>query len=289
VYRAETRFTPAAGDPVVAEVNGRPIPASEVARRMVEQGEDARQAVASLIDDQLLVAEAERRGLLRDPEVLATGKEGAVYQYLRRTFEREFTPASVPESELRKVYEQERPKQFQRPEIRRFSHVYVKRPWRKEGGKQVLDEAADRRARALIDRVHARAREVAPTTFAAFEALAEEIKNPELETGAQHAGVAREQVLPGFGNALFSLGKPGEISDVIVSGPWYHVAFLVEVVPEVRISYAQARERVLEQVYPGARSRAFSELVNRLKRQCTIRVRPEHLPVSDVDLPAEAN
>jgi hypothetical protein len=161
---------PAADDPVVAEVNGRPIVASAIRRRAQRKGLTAREAVSELIDEELLFQEAERRGLHRDPAVVDAGKQAAVYRLLAETFEKDFTPDKVPDADLRRIYDRMRTRWFRRPELRRYGHAYVTRPWFKRGHRWYIDIEKDRDLRRVMENFQRLAATQQPKTWEAFRA-----------------------------------------------------------------------------------------------------------------------
>lgn len=109
---------------VVATVGGRPIGASEVVARMRRDALDADAALEALIEEELLVQEAERLGLTESPDAERTVERKAVRAMLA-DFERELTPESMSPEEVRADFELHREK-LQVPERRRSWHILVK-------------------------------------------------------------------------------------------------------------------------------------------------------------------
>lgn len=278
-YRQVRRLKPSPGDVVVAKVNGRPIGASAVRRRAEEKGLTAPEALNELIDEELLVQEAERLGLHRDPAVVEAGKAAAIYQLLAGTFEKEFTPAQIPEAKLRHLYKLGSHRWFKRPELRRFGHAYVTRPWFKRGKRWYIDIEKDRELKQVMRNFHKLLVLKRPQTWDAFKALAADFDQGDQSLIVGSALQAHKDLRRPFADALFALKKPGDFSDVIETRPWYHVAYLIEVLPHKNISFDQAREDIRAKIYPAERKKAFDSWVKRAKQQCVIRVKPEHLPV----------
>ncbi len=281
VYRQARRVAPWPGDVVVARVNGRPILASEVRHRASQGGLTAAEAAEQLIDDELAVQEAERLGLHQEPAVVEAGKRAAIYKLLAETFEKSYTPDSVPDSELRRIYDRESPRWFKRPELRRFGHAYLTRPWSKRGRRWYLDMEKDRVLKRIMQNFQELVARKRPRSWEAFSALA-----TDFDQGNQHLALgkglqAHRDLRRPFADALFALEHPGDISGVIETRPWYHVAYLIEVIPRKSISFPQAKEEIRAKLFPHAQKKAFTRWVKRLERQCTIRARPEHLPVGE--------
>lgn len=279
VYHQVRRVKPPTGDAVVAEVNSRPIGASAVRQRAETKGLTAAEALSELIDEELMVQEAERLGLHREPEVVEAGKAAAIYQLLANTFEKEFTPAQIPDAELRRIYRLGSQRWFKRPELRRFGHAYFTRPWFKRSKRWYIDIEKDRDLKQVMQNFQKLAAEKRPKTWDAFKALAAEFDQGDQSLAVGSALQAHKDLRRSFADVLFDLKKPGDISEVIETRPWYHVAYLIEVMPRKNISYAQAREDIRTKIFPAERKKAFDKWVQKTKKQCAIRVKPENLPV----------
>jgi len=272
---------PQPGDVVVAEVNGRPILGSEVRHRSQTRGLTAREACDELIDEELLVQEAERRGLHRDRAVVEAGKQAAVYRLLAETFEKDYTPSHVPEAELRRIYKRESRRWFNRPELRRFGHAYLTRPWSKQNRRWTLDVEKDRELRRVMRNFARLVAEKRPKTWEAFKALAATFDQGDQPLVVGKSLQSHKDLRRPFADALFALEGAGAFSEVIETKPWFHVAFLIEVLPRKSITFAQAREDIRAKLFPHVRKKAFAAWVDKIKQQCTIRVKPENLPVDD--------
>src|SRR5262249_35093833 len=97
---------PETGADVVAEVNGDKIYAADVAIQAAAAHQTPAEALAELVDAQLLAQEAFRRGLADDPDVQEARERESVRQLLKRGFEPSFSkPGDIPIDEVRQVYE----------------------------------------------------------------------------------------------------------------------------------------------------------------------------------------
>jgi hypothetical protein len=280
-YEQIRAVEPQPGDLVVAEVDGRPVLASAVRRRARRKGLTAPEALAELIDEELLVQEAERRGLHRDPVVVEAGKAAAIYRLLAETFAKEYTPSKVPNAELRRIYKRESLRWFNRPELRRFGHAYLTRPWSKRNRRWHIDIEKDRDLRRVMENFGRLVAEKRPKTWETFKALADGFDQGKQSLAVGKALQAHKDLRRPFADALFALKGPGAFSEVIETKRWYHVAFLIEVLPRKNISFAQAREEIRAKLFPHVRKKAFKAWLDKVKRQCSIRVKPENLPVGE--------
>ncbi len=273
---------PTPGDVVVAEVNGRPILASAVRRRALHSKVTVREGLAELINEELLVQEAERRGLHRDPGVVEAGKAAAIYQLLAHTFEKDFTPKDVEDAELRRIYKRMSRRWFNRPELRNFAHAYLTRPWFKRNRRWTIDIEKDRELKQILRNFRRLLLQKRPKTWEAFRALASNFDQGDQELSFGKGLKSHKDLRPAFADVLFALVRPGDFSEVIETRPWYHVAYLIEIKPRKSIPFAQARSDIRDKVFPGLRKKAFTKWVDKIKQQCSIRVKPENLPVGGV-------
>ena len=286
-YEQVRRVPATPKDAVVAEVNGRPILASEVRHRAREQGIDARAALQRLIDDELMVQEAERRGIHREPEVIQAGKQAAIWAYLRQGFEKDFTRKDVPEAALQRVYRANSHVRFHRPEIRRFAHLQVNRILKRRGRHLTPVQPQDDELKTKMQALRAAVMAAHPRDWQEFMALAELPEAKAIGASANAGTASRVQLMKPFADALWALKKPGEITGVITTRNWHHIAYLVQIIPGTNISYEQARPELLDVVWPLARRKALADTVMKIRKQCRIRMHPEYLPVSPAKTPEQ--
>jgi len=272
---------PQPGDVVVAEVNGRPILASAVRQRALRGKLTVSEGLQELIDEELLVKEAERRGIHRDPAVVEAGKAAAIYQLLAETFEKDFTPSKIGDKELRRIYKRHSPRWYNRPELRRYAHAYLTRPWFKRNRRWHIDIEKDRQLKRVIENFARLVAKKRPKDVDAFGALATNFDQGDQALIVGKGLHAHKDLRRPFADALFALSGPGDFTEVIETRPWYHVAFLIETQPRKSVSFDQAKEELRIKVFPHIRKKAFAQWVNKAKQQCTIRVKPENLPVGN--------
>jgi Mn-dependent DtxR family transcriptional regulator len=88
---------------VIARVGDRAIGAAEIQIRMAADGIGAAEALEQLIEEELLVQEAVRRGLRMDRED-ERAIDRLMVRSMLRDFEKEITPESISEEEVRESY-----------------------------------------------------------------------------------------------------------------------------------------------------------------------------------------
>ncbi len=284
-YEQVLRIPATPKDVVVAEVNGRPILASEVRHRAREKGLDAPAALQTLIDDELMVQEAVRLGIHREPGVIQAGKQAAIWAYLRQGFEKDFTRKDVPEAKLRRLYQANSHVRFHRPELRRFVHLQVNRALERRHRHLVPVQPQDNELKKKMEALRAAVIAAHPQDWQEFMDLAELPEAKAIGARASAGIASRAQLMKPFGDALWALNKPGEITGVITTRYWHHIAYLVQIIPGTNISYEQARPELLDVVWPLARRKALADTVKKVRKQCRIRMHPEYLPVSPAETP----
>jgi peptidyl-prolyl cis-trans isomerase C len=106
-------------------------------RLRYQSADRRRDLLDEIIKVELLAAEARRRGLHEEPEVKERLRLVLRDEVLREARSKLPTPAEIPESEVRKYYEEHRD-DFRDPERRRVSHIVMKS---EADAKKVLEQA----------------------------------------------------------------------------------------------------------------------------------------------------
>ena len=226
----------AAGDPVVATVDGREIHQSEVVAAAQDLPEQLQQMpmqmiypvlLDRLIDAHLLSGEAERRNLAEEPEVaetIETAMSRAREQVLRESLVRREIEAGVTEDRLRQRYEEMKQRED-------FAHEEVK------ARHILLDDEA--KAKEVIERLEG---------GADFAELATEYSTgPSAERGGDLGYFRREQMVPEFADAAFAL-QPGEHSKEPVQSQFGYHVIKVEDRRQVEPSFAETAPQLQQEV-----------------------------------------
>jgi hypothetical protein len=261
----------------VARVGGRPIFAAEVAGQSARFGLPPAQALAQLIDFELLAERARDRAPSSAPAVTSRPDEGRRQLLVERLLEQEFEPGirreDVPEADLRKVYDQN---------LHRFVHprlvevallsVYT--------GPTMKPEP---RARAEVT-AHDLWEVVSKSplrTAEAFEEIAKDkvwsdrkvaywhlIQGPDRKSGPFGANV---------GGALQKLRTKGETSPLIIDDSGFHIARYIDEKPPLNVPFAQARAEILAGYHPVWRHQRFVVWTTNLGNNHGVEVFPDRL------------
>jgi peptidyl-prolyl cis-trans isomerase C len=269
--------TAAALASAIAVVEGVAISGEQVRLQAQASGQGVREALGSLVEAELLFAEARRRGIDADPEVRAALAAELVRTLLARTFEREVTPAQVSEAEIRAAYARNADT-FDPPEIRQVTHILV--PF----GKPPPDAARRQLLRARAEAVAGRAR--AARSLAEFKAIGPALSDGSLTLLVEQLATGPSGfTVPPFADAAFALPRPGAVSGVVETRFGFHVIYLERIQPPHHVPIDEVRDQLRAGLWPEVRRREFARRVDRLleegKEQRRVEVHPERLPDSD--------
>ncbi len=119
---------------VLAKIGDRSITLGELEARLQQEPPVVRSQFASvqkrkdylqkLVQFEVLVAEAQRRGLDRDPDVVEALKQAMVRRYLQDEVKDDVKPESIPEADL-KAYYDNNPGLYHKPEQVEVSHILL--------------------------------------------------------------------------------------------------------------------------------------------------------------------
>lgn len=180
-------------------------------------GNDRKRLLDEMVTETILLQEARRRGLDRDPEVQKLMREARRQILLGRFLEilRQSGPPQVSEEEVTKFYN-DNPNSFKEPETFRASHILVE---------------SEEQAKKALERLKA---------GESFAAVAQELStDPTKSKGGDIGYFSKGQLLPEFEAACEKL-KPGELSGVVKTSLGHHIIYLSE--------RRAARQRPLEEV-----------------------------------------
>lgn len=244
---------------IVATVGGHAIGAADVRERMALEGIDAEAALEALIEEELLLQEAARRGWVEDPEV-ARSIDRTMVRALLHDLEKENTPEGLPAQQVRKDFERNR-EQLQVPERRASWHVLAK---------------ADT----------AEARKVAASVLAELEQASdpEEVFKRYTEGAADAIGVpvvaeklppmtTKAEIEKPYKDALFSAKTLGPLKEPVHTAYGWHAIVVTDIQPgEVR-TLSDAEEEIRERLSRKQRFEKLVEVVQRLEAEGLVEYR----------------
>jgi hypothetical protein len=252
------------GDAIVATVEGRPIRASEIAAEARARGVSVKEALDDLITAEVLAGEAVRRGLDKNLDAQEAAEATAVRRLLATRFEAEVTPASVPMSLLRQVYDKNKQQLDHDVEIEVW-HILVPKKNRPPESWPAARTAAEELAR--------KARGV--KSVDEFKALSKDVPGSHAEhiVTEKDGWTLKEFSYPAFDQ----LKRPGDTSTVIETSYGYHVLYLVQYYPAQHKSLAQAEPELRQGVFPEFQKPEFMRFVERVAGGHGVEEHPERL------------
>lgn len=260
------------GSQVAATVNGEVITEREVDQRMAKLspqvqasfGSDKGRLLEEMITERILLQEARRRGLEKDPEVRRLLEDAKRQLMVGRLLEvlREDAKGQISEKQIAEFYEKNQAS-FRVPETYRASHILVE---------------SEETAKKALERVK---------SGEPFAKVAEEVStDPSKSRGGDIGFFSGGQVIPEFEAACKSL-KPGEISKVVKTSLGYHVILLTEMRSARQKPLEEAREQIRQALLNQQGQKHVESVLQGLRSQSQIKIRKDFAP-SLPSAPAEA-
>ena len=252
----------------LAIINGKPLTVSEFdlrwsqlpeyARKKYPGAEGRKKFLDELIDREVLLQEAKKRGIDRDRallERLERFKERSLLDVLMR--EEVDSRVTVSTQEM-KAYHEANSGNFTAPEEFRASHILVK----------TEAEAVDLKKRLAGGED--------------FASLARKVSvDATTKSKGGDLGILKKgQTVPEFEKVLLTL-KVGEVSEPVATQFGYHLIKLVERTTGPVLSYEDAKEQIKEQVLIEKKQKRFKELVAALRANAKLRVLDAPIPDSN--------
>jgi peptidyl-prolyl cis-trans isomerase C len=256
---------------------------SPFARARYQTPEQRKEYVEGLARFELLAAEALKRGLQNDPEVVETAKKVMVQRLIQKEFE-EQAGKKLEDAELQAFYEKHK-SDYVKPEMLRLSDIFL--PAAKEA-----PERAAQREKAVELRGAAAA---APTLdFQAFAKLAREHnqdgRTKPLDGDMRFLSV--EELTQQYGTevatAAQQLKAPGELSEVVETDKGFYVLKLQARQAPLDLSLDQVKTTLQSRILYERKTAAFSAFIDKLKAEQQLKVDDAALGKIQVDLKAAA-
>lgn len=263
-----------ADDPVVAQVDGRPVWGSCVAAQVQRGAATRAAALDECIAFELLAGAAEQRGLAAHPDVVDATRTALVSRLLAAGFEDRYrTPSDLGER-LTKVLDANEWR-LHRPELRASTYARVVVP------EKDAPPGADATARELAEAIAAALRDQpglsGPHLVEAATRLAEE-RGLEVEHQDVKASV-REALVTPYADALFAIPEVGRIAGPVRTRWGWDVILWTGGLPALE----RTRDELAAEVFPELRRGYFQVWVNQLVKEhgLTIEIDQDRLATLD--------
>jgi peptidyl-prolyl cis-trans isomerase C len=219
----------------------------------------------SMVQFQLLAAEAERRGYARDPKVVRAAQQEMVAILLRREIDEQLHATDVSDADVEKRY-RERAAEFEVPEQVRVSQIMVG------------DMA---KARKVVSLARAARRTDATEDGEAFRELVLRFSEDASTRarGGELGTLTRRSTghAPALLDTALSLKQAGEVSNPINGPRGFHILKLIEHKPASIRPLEEVRTLVAQELLGQRRTRKIEELVSLLRARSRTDVYKEAL------------
>lgn len=244
------------GGSVVSTVNGHPIYVAEVEEVARATGLSPEEALRRLQTEQLLMAEAERRGVA-GPAIEQVADRARVQALL----EAEAAANEASESELREAYEKD--PRFHVPERRASTHVLAK-----------LDAKAspeqEQAARAIAERAIADLEKLDLPELQ--QRYAGEIDGIKVKVESLPAVDREDNLVKEYMEALYSLSSPGVVPEPVRTRFGWHAIHLTQILPPHETPFEVAVKTLRPEVSNRKKAAAVTSLLTDLRRTYAVTV-----------------
>lgn len=237
-----------------------------------------------LIRSELLVQEAHRRGLDADPDVRNSIQQILIHKVARLYTEETEKANPVPESDLRRYYDQHKT-DFVTPTRVRVAHLFLAVPAKDPRRPRSLSEA-----RRLLEQIKTRVAhgEKQPLELTASQRSEDAVTKA---TGGDLGYRTREDLTRSWGTALadaaFGLKTQGDLGGVVATDKGVHLIKLLGRQEGYETSFDAARSRITERLKVERRAHSIDALVADLRTktkveiddQALARVNPDPAPM----------
>ncbi|HEY2734604.1 MAG TPA: peptidylprolyl isomerase, partial [Polyangiales bacterium] len=229
------------------------ISAAEVERLARAGGMSASAALARLEAQQLLAAEAARRGYDKQAETVRVDKQALVQSLLERDIESE----QVDETEVSAAYVRSRAR-FETPEKRKATHVLAYLP-------KHADDAALAAGRAFAE--NAIRQLMAADDLDAVLSQLKASKSPLFAVKVERLpAVAHDgSFAPEFESALFALPRPGVVPIPVKTEFGWHAIVVTEIDPATKVPVLLARDTLRRELAIARHKLALEALLSKLR------------------------
>jgi parvulin-like peptidyl-prolyl isomerase len=251
---SQSRGSAQVGGQVVSTVHGHPITVSDV-QDLVRAGLSPEQALRRLQGERLLMAEAEQRGLGKQPAVEQVARQASVQSLLQSVTD----AANASDEQLRAAYDRAKSR-FEQPERRVTVHVLAKLP---KNATAEADAAARAFAAQMIDRLaqvsdyKAFAASLKRETSSGFKIVFERLP-------AMHR---QSNLVQSFLDAMFELQEPGVVRRPVRTTFGWHAIRVLEIRPSTSTSYEEAAEQLRAELVLERKKQLVDELLAAARKE----------------------
>ena len=266
---------------VVAKIGERSITLGELESRLEAEPfavhsqfasvQKRKEYLAKLVQFEVLVQEAQRQGLDKDPEVLEAARQAMVRKYMQEEGKDEVDPKLVPSADIKAFYDAN-PAVFHKPETAELSHMLFADKAKAEQVKTELEKGAEGNTPRLVslwnDYVVRMSEDKVSAPYLGALGAVSKLPPP----AASEAELQRRSQIPSaLVDAAFTL-DPFTIGPVVHSSQGWHVWMTTSRSPAVEKSLEQAEESIRARIVKRERDIKRQKLIDTLKGKAKVSV-----------------
>jgi peptidyl-prolyl cis-trans isomerase C len=269
--------------PLLAKVGGEIITVDEFeseltslpeyTQKRMNTAEQKRKHLDKMIDEVLLLQEAEKRGLDQDEEIQAKVDRYRNRLITEKLYREIATERSKVGEEEILAYYQEHKDRFQQKERIRARQILILLPPNAGPEKEA---AAKQKAQEALNRVKA---------GEDFAVVAKEYsEGPAASRGGDLGYFSRGRMVPEFEEIAFSLKDVGDESDVVRTKFGFHIIELTDRQPAQELPLEEVKDRIVRQLESAKRREIRQSLAEELRKQANVEIQEEYF---EEEVPSE--
>lgn len=284
-HNRDGKGTPVAtwsGDSITQEeLKQRFLEMSPFARARYQTADSRKEYVEGMARFELLSAEALKRGLDKDPEVLETAKKVMVQRLIQEEFEKKGGP-KIEDADVAAYYEKHRT-DYVKPEMIRLSHLFLA---------AAKDSPARAEKKKVAEELQKKAAEAQPMDFQLFGKLvresSEEPRTKPLDGDMRY--LSREELTAQYGAELATasdeLKEVGQVSGVVETDKGFHILKLQGRQQALNLTLDQVKTQLQSRMLYERRTQSFNDYIEKLKKEHRFEVKQDALAGFEVDMKA---
>lgn len=266
---------------VVAKIGEREVTLGDLEQRLLAEPtvvqsqfasvQKRKEYLAKLVQFEVMVLEAQRRGLDKDPEVVEAMRQAMVRKFLQTALPEEVDPKSLPEADLKSYYDANLAV-FHKPDQVELSHMLLSDKAKADQVRAEIEKGAEGNTAKLValwnDYVVRVSEDKVTAPYLGALGLVSKTPLP----GASQAESDRQAALPkALVDAAFAL-EPFSLGPVVQSEKGYHVLMVTSKSPAVEKSFEDAKESIRSRIAKRERDLRRQQLLQDLRDKAKVQI-----------------
>lgn len=227
--------------------------------------------LAKLVQFEVLVLEAQRQGLDKDPEVLEAARQAMVRKYLQEEGKDEVDPKSIAQGDLKAYYDANLAV-FHKPETAEVSHMLFSDRAKAEQVRTELDKGAEGNTPKLVALWNDYVVRLSEDKETAPYLGALGVVSVQPPAGASEAELERRRQIPQALIEAALKAEPFVVGPVVQSDRGFHVWMVTSKSPAVDKSFEDAQESIRARIAKRERDIKRQRLLDDLKAKAKVSI-----------------